>query len=168
MLSTWFLPDYAYLVQCPLGRSPTSPSSSKNILGMLALVFSSSSLPWSSTQGSWRLGLMELTKIEMCVCSTSKSQDLLCIILNCIHLVVSHLSSPWEEFYPCCMPEKKSIASSSSEHNLVSSLWEGHHSSPFLSCDDGQEEIQQTFCSGHLEVTKIDNTLVVAFVIFGS
>ena len=105
MLSTWFLPDYAYLVQCPLGRSPTSPSSSKNILGMLALVFSSSSLPWSSTQGSWRLGLIELTKIEMCVCNTSKSQDLLCIILNCIHLVVSHLSSPWKEFYPC-MPEK--------------------------------------------------------------
>ena len=83
---------------------------------------------------------MELTKIEMCVCSTSKSQDLLCIILNCIHLVVSHLSSPWEEFYPC-MPEKNSISSSSSEHNLVSSLWEGHHPSPFLSCTDGQEEI---------------------------
>ena len=60
------------------------------------------------------------------------------------------------------------ISSSSSKHNLVSSLWEGHHPSPLLSCDDGQEEIQQTFCSGHLEVTKIDNTLVVAFVMFGS
>ena len=59
MLSTWFLPDHMYLFQCPLGRSRTSPSSSKKILGMLALVFSSSSLPWSSTRGSWRLGLME-------------------------------------------------------------------------------------------------------------
>ena len=84
---------------------------------------------------------MELTKIEMCVCSTSKSQDLLCIILNCIHLIVRHLSSPWKEFYPC-MPEKNSISSSSSEHNLVSSLWEGQHPSPFdLSCTDGQGEI---------------------------
>ena len=67
MLSTWFLPDYTYLVQCQFGRSPTSPSSYKNILGMLVLVFSSCSLPWSSTRVSWRLGPMELTKIEVCL-----------------------------------------------------------------------------------------------------